>query len=114
MAINFPDSPTVDQQFSFEGTSWIWDGDAWNLYIDVNIVTSAQLSATLSSYQRNISYSASEPVSPISSDLWIDSTVANNPILKVYNGTAWIIAGSSGSVEVDSDQIVISQRMFMS
>jgi len=52
------------------------------------------------------------PSSPNTGDLWIDNTDPAKPILKVYDGSAWVIAGSS--VEADSDQIVIAQRMFMS
>lgn len=30
MPINFPDSPTVDESFTFGDRTWIWDGSAWN------------------------------------------------------------------------------------
>jgi hypothetical protein len=29
-AINFPDSPTVNQEFTANGRTWIWDGSVWN------------------------------------------------------------------------------------
>jgi hypothetical protein len=63
-------------------------------------------------YEKEIPLQSSEPLSPDPSDLWIDSTDSVKPVLKVYDGSSWIIAGSS--VEADSDQIVIAQRMFMS
>lgn len=29
MAMNFPDSPTVGQEFTANGRTWIWDGYVW-------------------------------------------------------------------------------------
>ena len=29
MAINFPDSPTLDEEFTASGRTWIWDGTVW-------------------------------------------------------------------------------------
>jgi hypothetical protein len=31
MAIDFPNSPTLNQQFTAGGNTWIWDGTAWTL-----------------------------------------------------------------------------------
>lgn len=31
MAIDFPNSPTVNQAFTSGSTTWVWDGTAWNL-----------------------------------------------------------------------------------
>lgn len=31
MALNFPDSPTVNQVFSVGDRQWVWDGTSWNL-----------------------------------------------------------------------------------
>lgn len=39
MAIDFPNSPTVNQSFTAGGSTWIWDGIAWNLQ---RITTGAQ------------------------------------------------------------------------
>jgi len=30
-AINFPDNPQIDDEFSFDGRSWKWDGIAWRI-----------------------------------------------------------------------------------
>lgn len=30
--LNFPTTPSVDQQYSFGGKTWIWTGQAWRLY----------------------------------------------------------------------------------
>ena len=28
--INFPSSPTLNQTYSYSGTTWIWNGNAWD------------------------------------------------------------------------------------
>ena len=33
MAINFPSSPSVNQQYTFSNKTWVWDGTAWNLSV---------------------------------------------------------------------------------
>jgi hypothetical protein len=37
MAINFPDSPTLNQQFSAQGTTWYWTGSAWRLLVSEGV-----------------------------------------------------------------------------
>lgn len=39
MAINFPISPTLNQSYSYNGRTWIWNGNSWNL----DIITTANL-----------------------------------------------------------------------
>lgn len=34
MAINFPDSPTINDLFSVLDRTWIWDGTSWNSFIN--------------------------------------------------------------------------------
>jgi len=29
MAINFPSGPTLNQQYTFNGRTWQWNGTAW-------------------------------------------------------------------------------------
>jgi hypothetical protein len=31
-AIDFPNSPTLNQLFTSGQTTWIWDGSKWNIY----------------------------------------------------------------------------------
>lgn len=33
MALNFPDSPVLNQQFNADGTTWYWDGNVWRLLV---------------------------------------------------------------------------------
>lgn len=37
MAINFPDEPVLDQQFTVSGTSWYWDGLVWKLLVSEGV-----------------------------------------------------------------------------
>jgi hypothetical protein len=124
MSINFPDSPTLNQQFTSGGTTWIWDGTKWNLYLGANIVTTADLSSILSSYavntsptitgqpsiagyQKEILYSSTPPLNPYDKQIYANSL--DNSIY-IYNQQmlSWISIGGSP----DSDQTIIASRMF--
>lgn len=59
-------------------------------------------------YEKEIPLQSTAPVSPSSSDLWIDNS-AGTPQLKVYNGSSWTTLGAA----VDDRDLVLSQRMFM-
>ena len=61
-------------------------------------------------FEKTIPLQSSAPASPASSDLWVDNTDPLKPILKVYNGTSWITAGSS--ITADDDQIILASRVF--
>ena len=66
-------SPTDGESLVYDGTSWVNE--------DVSIP-----------------YSSSEPT-PVAGKLWIDSSNAAEPVLKVYNGIDWIpVSGSGGLV----------------
>ena len=130
MAIDFPSSPTLDQQFTSGGTSWIWDGSKWNLYAGANLVTQSELSSTLASYapsdgptisgtaifvnkptmpvyQDEIPYVPDSPGPPTLGDYYVNST---ENVLYVYTGVTdgWVALGSTP----DSDQVIIANRMF--
>lgn len=107
MAIDFPSSPTLNQTFTSGGTTWIWNGTTWNLYLGGDIVTQSSLSNTLSGYQKQILYSASAPASPYDKQIYANST--DNSIY-IYNEatTTWTSIGGSP----DSDQTIIASRMF--
>lgn len=132
MAIDFPSSPTLNQQFTSGGTTWIWNGTSWNLYLGGNIVTTASLSSTLASYapinsptfsgtanfvnkptipgyQDDIPYQSSAPTSPVSGDYYVNST-QNLMYVYIDSTTGW---QSIGSVFVaEDDQNIIANRMF--
>jgi hypothetical protein len=60
--------------------------------------------------EKNIPLQSSAPSSPVSGDLWVDNTVSLSPVLKVYDGSSWIVAGSS--ITVNDRDLVLAQRMF--
>lgn len=75
---------------------------------DPNFATT--VTNSIASKQSLIPLQNTEPTSPSSGDLWVDNTNSAKPILKTYDGASWVEVGST--VEADSDQIIISTRMF--
>lgn len=63
-AINFPNSPSLNQEFTASGTIYIWDGSVWK------VKSSAQ--APSSSI---VSYSDNAPVNPVAGQVWVESDV---------------------------------------
>ena len=64
-------------------------------------------SSASTQYEKNIPYSSSTPISPITGDMWVDSNTTP-PALKVYDGTNWVQLGAA----VDDSQAIIASRMF--
>lgn len=64
MAIDFPNSPTVDDEFTADGRIWVWTGAVWN----AKQVTSLDLTDL--------------------ADVTV-TTASNGDIIR-YNGTTWI------------------------
>lgn len=95
--------------------AYIWSAEenAWVEFV-AGVDESANYTFTgtvvIPGYEKEIPLQNTAPTSPSSSDLWIDNADTAKPILKVYNGTSWVVAGSS--LEVDEDQIILAQRMF--
>jgi hypothetical protein len=82
MAIDFPASPTLNQQFSAGGSTWVWDGTAWNI---VPVMIDAIASDT-------------PPTNPADGQLWWRASTGQ---LYVYynDGTskAWVQAAGAAS-----------------
>lgn len=57
----------------------------------------SDVSASISAidYEKNIHYGTSAPASPVSGQLWVDTTNAATHLLKAYNGNTWIDVGST-------------------
>jgi hypothetical protein len=37
MAIDFPDNPVLNEQFSAQGTTWYWTGSVWRLLVSEGV-----------------------------------------------------------------------------
>ena len=53
-AIDFPNSPTVNQEFTANGRTWIWDGSVWNAKETVFELLSATAPITYSSSTKTV------------------------------------------------------------
>lgn len=42
MAVNFPDSPTIGDTFSFNGKTYEWDGTSWIIKVEFQQVTTGK------------------------------------------------------------------------
>ena len=73
---------------------------------NANTIYLTQSSAS-TQYEKLIPYSSSTPSSPVTGDMWVDSTTTP-PALKVYSGSAWVQLGAA----VDDSQAIIASRMF--
>ena len=78
-ALNFPDSPNVNDVFTVGSREWIWDGSAW-------------VSNSGREYTRLISDTA--PSSPIEGDEWFNSSTGK---LYIYYDSYWLEVGASVS-----------------
>ena len=79
MAIDFPNSPTMNQIFTVGNRSWIWDGSTWNIYSNVP--------------NRYVQDAA--PSSPQSGDQWFESDTGR---LFVYYDSAWVEIGNATDI----------------
>ena len=77
-----------------------------NFYTTIQSVYLTQASAS-TQYEKLIPYSSSTPSSPVTGDMWVDSTTTP-PALKVYDGSLWVQLGAA----VDDSQAIIAGRMF--
>jgi hypothetical protein len=90
--------------------AYVYDGTEWQQIVS-GLDTSANYTFTgtvvIPGYEKEIPLQSTAPISPSSSDLWVDNSGAA-PILKVYNGSSWVSLASPP----DNDQLVFAQRMF--
>jgi hypothetical protein len=62
----------------------------------------------MATVEQYVPYGTTAPTGPVLGDIWVDSTMATSPILKVYNGSTWL-ATATASNDLD---LVLAQRMF--
>jgi len=79
MAIDFPNSPTLNQIYTVGSRSWIWDGSTWNIYANVP----------------NRYIQDAPPSSPQSGDQWFESDTGR---LFVYYDSAWVEIGNATDI----------------
>ena len=104
MAIDFPNSPSLNQLFTAGGSTWIWDGVAWTLQ---RITTGAQGIQGIQGIQ-----GPEGPVGPQGTSINVKASVATVPLLPstgnsandarivqsdgdlyIWGGTSWTSAG---------------------
>ena len=91
MAINFPDSPVLNQVFSSAGRRWRWDGTTWISLFD----------------KGNVDISDAPPLNPSLGDLWYDSSTGVC-FLYYYDGNSyqWVdISSGNPTLLADIDTI---------
>jgi len=79
VAINFPDSPTSGQTFTTNGRTWIYSESVWQILLDG---------------QQQMVISETAPSTPVTGDLWFNSTTG---AAYVYYDSYWIEFGVQSS-----------------
>lgn len=87
MAINFPDSPNLNDTYSFDDKTWIWNGYGWKIQIPTGFP---------------VHVSDSPPIDPGANTLWWQS---NTGTFKIYysdgDSTQWVEAVAIPTTLVD-------------
>jgi hypothetical protein len=87
MPIDFPNSPTVGQVYTYQGKSWIWNGSAWDVPRALNEIGAVRTFANAADRTAAIP-SPTEGILTYLND--IDT-------LEVHDGTAFVPAISTGA-----------------
>jgi len=95
MAIDFPSSPSLNDSFTAEGKTWVWNGTYWKLYGSVLRGLSLEISDTA-------------PSTPVAGDMWYESDTGRT--FTYYDG-AWVELGNTAAItafltDADGDTIV--------
>jgi len=97
-------SPSNNQLLAYNSSSTQWTNQNIMNILSTANASSTYLTVTAASatYEPNITYNSSSPAYQIATgQLWIDTTDAQAPILKVYNGSTWIeMSGAGGGGDV--------------
>jgi hypothetical protein len=93
-AIVFPTSPTTNQAYSANGTTWIWDGTTWNAFTPAPSV--AWAAGTLDS--GNASGSTGSAITTSTIAPGIPSPYGNTGAIMGSNGTQWVINPSTTNI----------------
>jgi hypothetical protein len=97
-------SPSNNQLLAYNSSSTQFTNqDVMSILSTANAsATYLTVTAASTTYEPNITYNSSSPGYQIATgQLWIDTTDAEAPILKVYNGSTWIeMSGAGGGGDV--------------
>lgn len=101
MALDFPSSPTLNQTYTFNGRTWIWNGAGWA--VQSATVTSIVSSGTVMLFQQTAAPTG-----------WTKITTHNDKALRVVSGTvssggttafSSVFNGSVGATTLTTAQI---------
>lgn len=88
MAIDFPNTPTVNQTFTVNGRTWTWNGTTWDANVNVLTGPTGQTGPIGPTGPRGNYYeSDTAPSTPSQGDAWFNTTDAT---MYIYYGTAWV------------------------
>ena len=136
MAIDFPNSPSVNQTFTVGARTWKYDGEKWALTTSLalddlsDVVISSPSADQVISYNgsywtnasasggASITVSDTPPASPSSGALWYESDTGS---LFVYYDSFWVDVSSSaaydqiiGSIQAKGDLLIGSASQSLS
>ena len=78
MPANFPDNPTVGDNFNLDGRSWTWNGTTWDAVVTAPAVTFVA--------------SDTAPGSPVVGSGWFDTTSGQ---FFIYYDSGWVEFGTN-------------------
>ena len=47
MSLNFPNTPSIDDTYTSDGLTWVWDGQSWETYNNPNVIINYGLTALI-------------------------------------------------------------------
>ena len=84
-ALNFPASPSVDDLYTANGSTWKWDGTSWNV-VPATLVLENIVDNGTESTKIAVGTTAQRPASPTAGDLRLNSDSGKT---EFYTGTGW-------------------------
>lgn len=110
-ALNFPSSPSVDQIYTANNKSWIWDGVSWSFtIIDVSDHISITKAITLTTDWQDTGIQSTDletgtyTVQLYANDISAGGTNNN----EYYSGIiSWYSGNTDSSVELPTDEVVL-------
>jgi hypothetical protein len=120
MAINFPNSPSTNDTYTYDGKTWIWTGVSWKAVI-TSPIQGVQGTQGIQGIKGTQGIVASDTTPASTETLWIDTTsntLGVPPSSLTINTTVPLSGGGdltsnrTISLDTSTDQIVISTQVF--